>query len=146
MAKKETETRDSIVPFDVKRIPWKLIFSLLAVLGIGGGGSYVFVTENQVDEKLDTQKTEITKSIDDFKSLENDRHVKIDETFKEVKETVNDIQTVQHSQVARDEARRITESIKDRRERETSYDRLIGMNMRRLKEKKDPCFNVDCTN
>ena len=133
------ENRNSIFPFDVKKIPWKLIFSLLAVVGVGGGGSYVFMTGDQVEECVDRKAVEIEKHVEST-------YVKIDPTFNEVKNTINQVQTVQHAQISRDEARRITAPIDDREIREASYDRLVGMSMRRMKMKKEPCLNIDCSN
>lgn len=133
------EAKDSIAPFDLKRIPWKLIFSILAVLGVGGGGYGLFITSDQADELIDMKAAELERKVENT-------YVKIDPTFNEVKETLNQVQITQYSQISREEARRITEDIQDRKVRESAYDRLFGMSMRRLKAKKEPCLNIDCTN
>lgn len=135
----ENESKNSIMPFDVKKIPWKLIFSLLAVLGVGGGSYNIFITSDQADEKIEMKTTELKKEVEST-------YVRIDPTFNEVKDTINQVQLTQYSQISRDEARRITEPIEDRKVREAAYDRLVGMSMRRLKDRKEPCLNIDCTN
>jgi len=133
------DKNESIIPDAMKRIPWKMIISILVAAGVLGGGGSMFITSDAVDEKIETKSVGIKKHVEST-------YVKIDPTFNEVKETINQVQVTQHAQISRQEARRITKSIDDREIREISYDRLVSMSMRRLKAKKEPCLNLDCSN
>lgn len=122
----------------------KTIALVLAVLvgsgGVTSGGIAVFDFATN-------------KALEDSIKKETERHVKIDETFKEQKECITElkqdvmgIKTTQMRQISRNEARRLTEDIKDREKRENDYDRLFIRNLQRLEKGQDPCSNLDCSN
>jgi len=127
--------------------------TLLIVLGllIGGGGvtggglaAFDFTTNDEVKAAVDKKAEQIT-------SVENARHVVIDDTFKkqgkaidELKTGVKGIQDTQIREIARTEARRLTKHINDRDTRENQYDRLFLKNIRRLEAGKDPCTSLSC--
>lgn len=129
---------DSIIPL-LKKIPWKLVFSILAAVGVIGTGGSMFLTADQA-------KAEIQIAVKPIKEKIAENKKSSDKTFTEIKGALKQVQTVQHAQVSRGEARRITKDIDSRDERERAYDRLVGMSMRRLKNKKEPCLNLDCSN
>ena len=130
-------------------INWKYL--LIAVLVVfGGGGSWIGIslaTVSQVDEKISYQAEK-------QKSCDKDQNLKIKKNNDEIKEVkkisgivrikINAVQEVQQKQIARDESRRLTEKIANRRKREREYDRLYDMNMKRLKNGSDPCTSINC--
>lgn len=63
-----------------------------------------------------------------------------------LEDKTEEIQSVQHKDIARQEARRLTKDIPNRERREREYDRLFGLNMSRLKGGREPCANLRCTN
>jgi hypothetical protein len=120
--------------------------ALLVAVLLGGGGItyYDFATKADVAVAV-SDASKVTKSYSDEKfetinQVVTDQETKIDN----IENKVDHIQHVQHRQVARQEARRITEKIQDRHERERNYDRLLDINIRRLRENKDPCATLHC--
>lgn len=126
-------------------INWKSIM-LIVMIVFGGGGiaALDLVSKDGVQQKID-------KSLMYFRSQEDARHIKLDMTISqqgrdldEIKKVVGEVQTVQHRQIAREEARRITCDIKNRRERERRYDTLLDLNLRRLSSGLEPCRTLTC--
>ena len=133
-------------------VSWKTVLAVLTVLLGGGGGGYAvrqYVTAGQVDQKIEA-----------VKASENVRHEKLDRVvdglivtqeaqgtkLEQVSRTVGSIQAVQHRQIARDEARRVTKDIRSRNQREEAYDRIREVNLSRLKRGAEPCGSLECTN
>lgn len=124
----------------------KTIFIIIACLlgggGVTGGGLAVF----------DFSTTEDVKKVtDQMISNENERHKVIDQKFSRqsadingLKDTVTDVRATQIREIARQEARRLTEGIKNRQQREEEYDRLLNRNIKRLEMGRDPCATRDC--
>ena len=127
---------------------WKSLGVLLTLL-LGGGGSWLawdVANEDEVDNR-------IVKHATDERSYEDERYQRHDriivnnsKAINGLVDTVGEIQSVQHKQVAREEARRVTSEINDRERRELEYDRLADQNMRRLRAGRDPCSTVTCEN
>ena len=121
----------------------RLAAAILALLG--GTGGYVgfqFVTSAELEASEQKQEarvveveTKVTKEVSGIKSKIGTLSGKVDK-----------VQKYQISQDARQEARRITEDIRNRDNREEQYDRLRELNEKRLKKGKDPCTTLDCTN
>jgi len=127
---------------------WKnLIIALIIVFGGGGGlAALDFMTQEEVEECVDGKLV-------NERLREDTRHRQIDAVVQQqgsdlvvIKTKVDDIQTVQRKQIARQEARRLTSAIRDRREREAAYDRLLDLNLRRLHSGQDPCRTIACEN
>jgi len=140
----------SIIPKEEITLKPKTLLILLGIL-IGGGGvtggsfaAFDFAKKEDVKAAVEKKAEEIT-------SVENARHVKIDETFKEqgqaiqqLKTGVEGIQDTQIREIARTEARRLTKHIQDRDTRESQYDRLFMRNIKRLEAGRDPCSSLTC--
>ncbi|NIS54599.1 MAG: hypothetical protein GWN94_26490 [Phycisphaerae bacterium] len=129
-------------------IPPKLASALLALLiGSGAGvlGGFKWLNGSDSDESSHTSDLENREQNYNvrFESIESTQKVHTTKIGKLEKKT-NDIQTVQHGDIARTEARRVTADIRDRHEREREYDRLVDLNLKRLKEKKPPCNDRRC--
>ncbi len=129
---------------------WKTILMILAVLVTGGGSltAFRFVTEKEVDKKIETHSTETNKTTEQLRTIieqNTESNVRQDQMIGEVTFKLNAFQSVQHKTFARDEARRLTDEIDGRRDRERTYDRLVDVNEARLKVGKDPCRNISCT-
>lgn len=131
-------------------IRWKLIAAIasavLGGVGIAGATTVVGVTFASADDvqafkiDQDVQHSRINKSLDD-----QDAHAKAqDDRIADINKTVSSVQTTQQRDVARTEARRLTEKINNRLEREETYDRLYELNLKRLQRGDDPCGSIDC--
>jgi hypothetical protein len=157
-------TKSSIPPKEKKRyikvqnggveISWRTLLMAVAVVLTGGGsvGALSFASENFVEEKVQESADEIEtkqKARDDQLDVTLDQHADTIKTngkvIGEVQLDVNAIQRIQHQQYARDEARRVTAKIGSRSLREETYDRLVDLNLARLKNDKPPCANLDCS-
>lgn len=130
-------------------IHWKYLLIAVVVI-FGGGGSWIGIslaTTSQVEEKIQFQAEK-------QKACDKDQDQKIELNSKGIEEVrvisgqvkfkLNAVQEVQHRQIARDEARRITGTIVNRRRRETEYDRVYNLNMKRLERGADPCSSLSC--
>ena len=112
---------------------------------LGGAGGYVgfqLVTAAELqasEQKTETRVAEVEENVKEEVSGINLKIGKLGEK-------VDEVQDFQVAQDARQEARRVTESIRSRNEREDEYDRLRELNEGRIKEGKDPCTTRDCTN
>jgi hypothetical protein len=153
MTKAET-TSDSpveLAPGGFKiRIRWKFILSIFGLLLGGGGLASVAAMFNA--------GTSVAGDFDSFKSEQSFQHTLIDNTFKDqdartklqdgrietISKAITSVQTTQQRDVARTEARRLSEKISNRKDREDTYDRLLEFNLRRLGRGEDPCANVNC--
>jgi sortase (surface protein transpeptidase) len=134
---------------------WRAVITVAAVL-LGGGGTWTaidFASKEYVDESIEANTAKIIDA-EDAKMDEIDKSVQKNSTelkqhgrvIGEVRIDIGEIQKVQHQQYARDEARRVTSSIKNRSLREQTYDRLVDLNLARLRNDKAPCANFDCSN
>lgn len=121
----------------------RLAIAILMVLGVPTGyAGFQFVTqadlqasEARQNGKVQEVKAEVKKDIAGI-------HVKIGQ----LDEKVDGVQDFQVKQDARQEARRITERIQNRTTREREYDRLRELNQKRIKDGKDPCTTLTCSN
>lgn len=144
-----SEAPAEFVPGGIK-IRWKFILTVItAVLG-GGTIAGLGVTVGTKD----TVSTEFNQ----FKSEQDDVHAHITETLKKQDErsvsqdlkietisgVITAVQTTQQRDVARNEARRLTEKISNREEREFAYDRLYELNLKHLSRGEDPCGSLSC--
>jgi len=147
----ETEERKSKPsPFTVngREIPLRWIITILAFLGLGGGGTSLFMSEKNVDTRIEEKAKPIKKKIREYKEEDDSRHIKIDHTFKRIEGKIDRVQNVQYKQFARSEAVRVTDKakIKFQADREAAQFRLYDMNLNRLQSGREPCQNIDCTN
>jgi hypothetical protein len=133
-------------------ISWRTLLMAVAVVLTGGGavGALSFASESFVEEKVQESADEIEtkqRARGDRLDVTLDRHEDTTngQVIGEVQLDVNAIQKVQHQQYARDEARRVTAKIGSRSLREETYDRLVDLNLARLKNDKPPCANLDCS-
>jgi hypothetical protein len=148
MSPKTTSNPPDKVKFE---IPRKWIIPIVVLLLGGGGlaGDLGDVTDllkqknSPPDEAASPRK----------KHREDKRFVKINITLDEhtaqiteLDHKTEDIQTVQHRDIARQEARLATEKIKNRERREREYDRIFARNLARLKKGKAPCADLRCAN
>jgi hypothetical protein len=151
---KTTTTSDSPIELTsggVKvRVRWKFIVSVLGLL-LGGGGLASIAAIFNVGSS-------VASDFDAFKSDQSFQHKKIDTTLEEqdsraklqdgrievISKAITSVQTTQQRDVARTEARRLSEKISNRKEREDTYDRLYVRNLDRLQAGKDPCANTNC--
>jgi hypothetical protein len=132
-------------------IPPKVLLVVVAVfLGSGAGVGGVTKFLNGSGDDKGSHKGDKGNSDEGNKNY-NVRFQSIESTQKihtqkigALETKTNDIQTVQHGDIARTEARRLTEDIKNRDEREREYDRLVDLNIKRLKENDPPCSDRRC--
>jgi hypothetical protein len=133
-------------------VPPKLASVLIAIL-LGAAGGGFGVTKLVNGSGADKQGKEPSKDnrnkrynvrfeLDNVKKTQGEHGVKIENLEK----TTGEIQTVQHQNIARQDARRVTEKITNRDEREREFDRIYDLNMTRLKGKKPPCVDRRCRN
>lgn len=131
-------------------IRWKFIAAIVSTavgaLGVAGvtavvGVNFASATElSEFKSDQDMQHSRINKTLED-----QDTHAKAQDTrIEEISKTVSSVQTIQQRDVARNEARRLTEKIPKREEREETYDRLYELNLKRLQRGDDPCGSVSC--
>jgi hypothetical protein len=148
-------TKDSTSPavvLDRKgvQIPWKFIFFALAVLGGGGIGSWGLQTFlgtsasaselQMVSSRNDSEHSEIkgTLVVQQKVTAENTTAI------KGVTETVQKIESAQTRDIARAEARRLTDDIPNRKVAEREYERLFERNLQRMARGLDPCGSLAC--
>lgn len=123
---------------------WKAMVGAIVVV-LFGSGSFVgfqFVTS-----------ADLNKAVVESEQLQESKLTPIRAEVAEIKNKVGDIndkldgvQDFQYQQDARQEARRITDDIKDRRMRESEYDRIRILNEKRIKQGRDSCSTLDCIN
>ena len=126
------------------KLPVKAIVVILTI--ILGGGAGVYGVDSATTARLDEQ-------VEEFKKIEDTRHEETQSALEEhgklieaLSESVSKMSERQLRAEARDEARRVTKEIKDRDKREYEFGRLFEKNIDRLKEGRDPCADVSCSN
>lgn len=132
------------------RIRWKFITSvvgaLLGSLGLAGIATLFNVGTSVADDftvfksEQRTQHTHINTVLE----TQDKRSEAQDGRIEDISKAVTSVQTTQQRDVARTEARRLTEKIQNRADREEAYDRLYELNLVRLRTGRDPCANVNC--
>lgn len=147
----EKENRDSRLPpltVNGREVPLRWIVTILAFLGLGTGGTSIFMSRADVDDRIEEKQEPIKKRVKKNKEIDDSRHVTIDDTFKKVVDKMDQLQNVQFKSFARDEAVRIVDEakIKKQGDREAAQFRLYDMNLSRLKHGRETCQNIDCTN
>lgn len=151
MAKWESK---SIVPeLGATKITLSLrtLLIIAGVLAGTGGGAFGFVrlattsdveaAEKRVEEKVHKEKRTREASFVTFDA----RLVVQEEATEDLSDTVQEVQEVQHWQVADQAAERVSKKAPRNRKEEVRM-RLFKENITRLKAKKTPCANLDCTN
>lgn len=130
-------------------INWKVLLILTTIL-FGGGATYTgyqLVTKEKLDQAI----------LNYDQRVEN-RNAKQDETIQQnsaaivengkvigtIRISLDAIQETQHKTIARQEARRVTQTISNRNKREEAYDRIRDINIKRLKKGDDPCLDLKC--
>lgn len=147
--------KDSIAPAVVLdrlgvRIPWKVLTLIAIVLAGGGFGSLgmqalfgASATAKDL-EALDSKNAKehgiMSVSIEDGQRMT----IANTEAIKMVTVTVEKIEAAQVRDIARKEARRLVDDIKNRQVAEYEYDRLFEQNLRRLSRGMDPCGTLAC--
>lgn len=131
-------------------VPPKVVLIAIAVFlgsGAGIGGVTKYLNGSGAENTGHTSDIENRKQNYNvrFQTIENTQTVHTTK-IKLLDDKTNDIQRVQHQDIARTEARRVTEEIRNREEREREFDRLYDINMMRLNEKKPPCIDRRCRN
>jgi len=151
MTKTDSDSPVEVVPGGFKfKVRWKFVASCV---GLFLGGSTVAGLATTVGVG-----TSVAQDFDSFKMVQGYAHDHIDKTLKTqddhateqdgkikvISDVIGSVQTTQQRDVARTEARRLTEKIRDRDEREEAYDRLYELNLKRLQRNVDPCGTVNC--
>jgi len=132
------------------RVRWKFIVSVLGFLLCGGsfaGVAAMFNVGTSVADDFSTFKSEQGSAhlhIDSALDSQDSRAKAQDDRIEGISKVVSSVQTTQQRDVARTEARRLTEKIQNRIEREESYDRLYELNLKHLQRGEDPCGTVSC--
>ena len=134
----------------VVNVPPKVAFIVLVVL-LGSGGSLVGFTK-----ALNGSGGDDSGHISDLK----DRETKLNRRFEAVETAVRTntdsidnlelqltaIQKVQHNDIARSEARRVTQGVTPQKKRQVLEDRIYQVNMTRLQKGDPPCLDLTCSN
>jgi hypothetical protein len=131
---------------------WKMIVIVIAVLT--GSGSIAGINLlpdgmkiNGEDKGMKHAEHKVKHKEIDTKLTEHTGTLKAQgEMIGEVKNTLGAVQTVQHKQFARDEAKRATEEISNPEKRMNEYDRLVDINLKRIGRGDDPCGSINCEN
>lgn len=150
------EKTNSIAPVEIKKtgiifnIRWRFIASVIGVI-LGGGTVAGLATTvgvgSSVASEFDTFKNSqgyVHEHIEKALKEQDKRATEQDTKILDVAKVVSSVQTTQQRDVARNEARRLTEKIKEREERESTYDRLYELNLKRLQRGADPCGTISC--
>ena len=133
-------------------IKWakRAIVALLSLAGVGGVGwmgvQVVLVKPaSAADMSVRFEKNDIehgniltTQKADHALTVANDTAVKA------LTQEVGGIKNILSKDVARKEAHRLTDEIRDRRRAAFEYDRIFEINLRRLAAGKDPCGTLAC--
>lgn len=148
-------TKDSTSPavvLDRKgvQIPWKFIvfaFAILAGGGVGSWGLQTFLGTSASASELQMVSTKNDSEHSEIKSTLETQQVATEfnaAAIKGVTETVRKIESAQTRDIARTEARRLTDDIQNRKIAEREYDRLFEQNLRRMSRGLDPCGSLAC--
>ena len=123
-------------------LPPKMAIIVIAILlgsGVGGIGISNMLNGKK-SENVTTERQEFNVRFERIETGQKSNTKKIEK----LDEQVGEIQAVQHSDIARTEARRLTEKIANRAKREKEYDLLVSRNLDRLKKGLAPCQTVKC--
>ena len=131
-------------------IPPKLASVILAVLiGTGAGSLGGLKLFNRSDgDKSSHNSTHMNRDEIFNVRFENIEKQQVEHTEKiaQLEETTQQIQDVQHQDIARAEARRVTKDLVNRRRRQEMEDRIYEVNLARLKKGEPPCLDRSCAN
>lgn len=130
---------------------WKAFVAAIFIILTGSGSYYGFqiITRDQLDKEIADVEKSHNQIIENQGKLIDDNKISIavnEKSIVKIDFKLGQVQRTQHKDIARTEARRLTENIKDRTEREDKYDALLDLNISRLKKGEDPCSNLDCSN
>ena len=133
-------------------VPQKwVIIMICAFLGTGAGGLGLSNLLKGSDAAASSHKSVDDTSNDKFNIRFEGIETGVADNKKSitaVKSTVGQIQKVQHNQIARKEARRVTVDIPNKKRRLEMEDRIFEINLGRLKDKNKgtPCLDRTCSN
>jgi hypothetical protein len=147
----ESENTPSIIPNGIKiNLSPKVILCIALLVGGGAGGATIgklFGVDTEAitgNTKEQFEKNNLDREEDLLRiNTTLDKHT---DQITEMDTQITEIQVTQHGDIARREARRVTENIEPRQKREEEYDRMVVKNILRLKEHKEPCGTVACEN
>jgi hypothetical protein len=133
------------------RIPWKIISGIIVLL-LGGGLSTVGVLKCMgvaSAAEVESLKTDNAGEHTTIRATQEQDHkmtVANDTAVKALTVSVGGIQSTMVKDVARREARRLTDQIKNRTQAERLYDSLVDKNIRRMTADPplDPCGSLEC--
>jgi len=149
---KDTTSLSSTLTFDHKgiRLSWKLLLVVAAMIAGGGAGSYglqaFFGASASADEikglesRNDGEHGVMRGGIEQCQETTAENSTAI----KAVTTTVGKIESTQVRDIARKEARRLTDELRNRRQADVEYDRLFEQNLRRMSRGLDPCGSLAC--
>lgn len=130
---------------------WKGWGTVVLILLTGGGGvaGFSLVTDSDLDQRIAASEKKQLDRVEDVKSEVGKNRKSIDLLTV----TVKSVQEVQHVDVAHREARRVVEEQLDcnmnqkacRAKRTEKIERLRRINMKRLKEGRETCDLLDCS-
>ena len=131
------------------RIPWNLVLVIAAMILGGGAGTFGIqhVLGAAPAEELEAATISNEKEHANIKADLAAEHVitvSNSDSIHVLSATVNKIESIQSRDVARKEARRLTDNIKDRVQAEKEFDRLFDLNLNRLSRGQDPCGTISC--
>jgi hypothetical protein len=131
-------------------IKWRWLLGCLGLL-LGSGTIAGLTTTLGVGDSMasdfssfKTEQATVHKHIEDTLFNQDERTTLQDNKIEGISKVISSVQTTQQRDVARNEARRVTEDIKNRAEREAAYDRIYELNLKRLQRGADPCSTVAC--
>ena len=133
-------------------IKWarRIIITMLSLASAGGVG-WVGINIATIKPAaaaelmaLDKQNSKDHDAIRQTQSADHAMTVVNDTAVKNLTQEVGGIKSVLSRDVARKEAHRLTDDIRDRRRSAFEYDRIFEMNLRRLAAGKDPCGTLEC--
>lgn len=132
-------------------LSWKgwraLAIAIVAVLGGSGGFvGFQFVTQVELESTVQASEQRTDAKIEQVKTDVSTQVSGITTKIVTLEGKVDDVKDYQVEQDARQEARRITEEIPGREQREREYDRIRELNEQRLKNGKEPCATRTCAN
>lgn len=125
----------------------KMALTILAIAAAGGGGGWAamgLATSDELGAVAETSRKHVTKDKGRH-TIVNKRLDGHDKQLKVITVKIGSIQEVQHWQVADQSADRICQRVPIRR-RQNCYKRLFKWSLDRLRQKKLPCTNLECSN
>ncbi|MEN6368598.1 MAG: hypothetical protein ABFD77_02745 [Thermotogota bacterium] len=131
-------------------IGWKILLTVLGVIAGGGAGSYAMqlllggvassATLDEVSTQNDSDHKEIRGTLAEQQKVTAENTTAI----RGVTATVEKIESAQTRDIARAEARRLTDDIPNRKVAEREYERLFERNLQRMARGLDPCGTLAC--